>query len=283
MNLKESSIERLIIFLFCLFFLFSFNTVSATEVLKNTGLVQSGIWYSKDPFFEGDKIRIYSIIFNGSDSDILGEIVFEDNKKVICKGEFVSVRGRTQELWCDWMATKGDHEIIAKIIDPKISPIGGTPYPVVLKNNISGVSRVSVDMAKPSLELKVDKNNLSTSSENQNFSTTTNEVEEMFREKLDTLGDGVLNVAPKEIKREDVDETKEKILSYIPDTIKDRFGSASRAIGADKLKEPLSRVVDFLITLYKFIINDPLLIIIIGTYLIWRMMKYIYKKTMRPY
>ena len=138
-------------------------------------------------------------------------------------------------------------------------------------------------MAKPSLELKVDKNNLSTSSENQNFSTTTNEVEEMFREKLDTLGDGVLNVAPKEIKREDIDETKEKILSYIPDTIKDRFGSASRAIGADKLKEPLSRVVDFLITLYKFIINDPLLIIIIGTYLIWRMMKYIYKKTMRPY
>lgn len=267
------------LFLILCFFVFSFTQVFSTEVLKNTGFVQSGIWYSKEPFFEGDKIRIYSILFNGSDSDILGQIVFEDNGKAICKGDFVSVRGRTQELWCDWTATKGEHKIVAKIIDPQVSPIGGKPYPIILKNNISGVSEVFVDKAEPpspALDINKDK-------KEESLSTTTNQVEEKFREKLDTVGNGVLSVAPKEIKKEDIEETKNKILSYVPEIVKEKFSSASSAIGADKLKEPLSRVVDFLITLYKFIINDPLLIIIIGTYVIWKIMKYIYKKTMRPY
>lgn len=269
-------IKNLRVIFVILLSLFIFHPVFATDILKNTGLVNSGIWFSKDPFYEGDKVRIYSILFNGSEYDLIGTILFEDNGNPICKGEFVSVGGRTQELWCDWTASSGDHKIVARILDPKVSPVGGTPYLVSIKNDISGISEVKVG-PKPK---EVEKANVV--EESLNYSTST-PIEEKLRDGLDEVGSGVLKIAPKEISREDVETATDKFISYIPAPIRDKIGDISEKTGLDKLKQPLSYVIDFLVAVYKFIINDPLLIIILGTYFAWRIMKYIYKKTMRPF
>ena len=38
-----------------------------TATIKNAGFIQGNIWFSKNPFFEGDTVRIYSAIINSSD------------------------------------------------------------------------------------------------------------------------------------------------------------------------------------------------------------------------
>ena len=84
------SISRIIFGIFCLY-LFLFTPVFAVETLSNTGFVPSNIWYSKDPFYAGDNIRIYSVIFNGSAKDLRGRINFYNNKALLCTSEFSSL------------------------------------------------------------------------------------------------------------------------------------------------------------------------------------------------
>ena len=85
--------------------------------LKNAGFVPANIWYSKDPFFAGDKIRIYTIIFNGSTYDISGGVEFLDNGVVIGKTNFsLSGGGRVQDVWVDWKAGQGAHTITARLV-----------------------------------------------------------------------------------------------------------------------------------------------------------------------
>ena len=48
MNLK-----KIVIFLFIIFSVFPINNIFAQT--QNVGIIPSNIWYSKDPFEEGDK------------------------------------------------------------------------------------------------------------------------------------------------------------------------------------------------------------------------------------
>ncbi len=254
-----------------LLFLLASVTFASETVLSNTGFIKSGLWYSKDPFFDGDNIRIYTIVFNGSEYDLKGEVFFEDNGKVICKGSFASTVGRTQEIWCDWKATKGEHKITARIVNPKISPIGEALRSVILDNYISGVSERVVDIFIPTKNITTDKN--------ENSTTSVNVTEQKIEQGLNAVRENVNEVVPKEITKEDIDKTKEKIVSYIPESIKNKADSFSKKTGLDKLKDPFSYVIDFFIASYKFIINDPILIIILGSLFIWEILKFFYKRT----
>jgi len=92
---------------------------SATELsVNNAGFVQSSIWYSKDPFYAGDKVRIYTVIFNGSTYDLAGSVEFLDNGTSLGKTTFsLSGNGRAQDLWIDWKASAGNHTITARLVN----------------------------------------------------------------------------------------------------------------------------------------------------------------------
>ncbi len=132
-----------------LFLVFSFSTpvFSAEETpLKNAGFVQGNIWYSKTPFFAGEKIRIYTIIFNGSTEDLTGSVEFLDNGTPIGKSPFsISGGGRVRDVWVDWIAKDGKHTVTAQIIDINSIDALGKKKIVELENRETGKSELLVD------------------------------------------------------------------------------------------------------------------------------------------
>ncbi len=127
--------------------LFGFQySLAAEESVKNVGFLPSNIWYSKDPFFAGDKIRVYTAIFNGSDGDLEGSVEFYDNGSPIGKSGFsLAGGGRLRDVWIDWTATNGNHVISAKIINPKISAPGEEPRLIIVANAETGTNERVVD------------------------------------------------------------------------------------------------------------------------------------------
>ncbi len=109
--------------------------VAATE---NVGFIPSNIWYSKEPFFDGDKIRIYTVIYNSSDQDIAGTVAFSDNGAEIGTTNFSITQGRVQDLWVNWTATAGAHKISASIKDTTTQLPSGEKVAITIANAQAG-------------------------------------------------------------------------------------------------------------------------------------------------
>lgn len=154
-KLKIKNADAFLIFGLCfLFLIFSFSfSFAQTKTLKNIGFVQNNIWYSKDPFFEMDKIRIYTAVFNGSQYDFRGSLEFfvypngtgRVSEKSIGKSSFSLISGAFQVLWVDWVAEGGNKKIYANITEAKISLPGGAEETVVLENSKTGEIEIFID------------------------------------------------------------------------------------------------------------------------------------------
>lgn len=138
------------ILLALLFAIAPFSFAQAADLpVTNAGFVPANIWYSKDPFFTGDSVRIYTIIFNGSTYDLTGDVQFLDNGIVIGTTNFsLSGNGRVQDVWIDWKATSGAHTITAQLINVIANGPKGKQT-VSLDNSVTGKSErtVAVDPA----------------------------------------------------------------------------------------------------------------------------------------
>ncbi len=140
--MKRASAILVIVFLFGVFVI-----PGHAQTAKRFGFIEGNIWYSKDPFFDGDKIRIYSGVVNSTGQDITGSVEFYDGTTLIGKVDFSAVgNGTLQQVWTDWTATKGTHKITAKIIQANIAKVGGGTEPVTLTSNSSGEDNRFVDL-----------------------------------------------------------------------------------------------------------------------------------------
>lgn len=135
-NIKIAILSGVILAGFCS------TAYAQTSVYHNLGFLEGSIWYSKDPFYSGDQIRIYSAVFNSSPDDLLGTVQFYDNGAPIGSRFDFSVQGggRIQDVWTDWTATSGDHKITAKILDAELAPIGKAPQKITVANEKTGES-----------------------------------------------------------------------------------------------------------------------------------------------
>ena len=111
----------------------------------NAGFV-SGLWYSKEPFFAGENIRIYGAIRNHSGYDIDGTLRFFDREQIIGEKKFSAINGELIQEWIDWKVTEGEHEISVKIIDAQRSEPGSGFVSVSLNPTTSDVSKVIADL-----------------------------------------------------------------------------------------------------------------------------------------
>lgn len=133
-------------FILIIFILFANPVFSATPAIENAGFVQSNIWYSKDPFYAGDKVRIYTVIFNGSTYDLSGTVEFLDNGVFIGKADFALANGgRVRDLWVDWKATEGKHMINARFVNV-VSDGPNGKQAVLLGSNEAGKSERVVEL-----------------------------------------------------------------------------------------------------------------------------------------
>lgn len=177
------------------FFIFLLNILcvsfsyAAQQPIKNVGFVPANIWFSKEPFFAGEKVRIYTIIFNGSSYDLEGAVEFLDNGVLIGKTNFsLSSDGRVRDVWIDWEATGGKHAITARIIGATASSASGVKSSVVLDNTETGKSERDVDM-------DTDGDNVGNTEDQDDDEDGISDVDELRSGtnplKKDTDGDGI--------------------------------------------------------------------------------------------
>src|SRR3989344_4963797 len=93
-------------------FLLPINKIIAQT--SNAGFVPGNIWYSTDPFEEGDKIKIYTLIFNPDARELSGTVIFFDNSIFLGKKDFVAPAKGVKDISIDWTAAAGSHSILRK-------------------------------------------------------------------------------------------------------------------------------------------------------------------------
>jgi len=130
---------RNVIFLIAVLFLFgSPFTIAQAQTIENVGFVPNNIWFSKDPFFAGNKIEIFTFLFNCRDEKLTGVLAFYDKDILLGKTDF-SISGgcATKAVSISWTATVGSHTISAKILEAKLHGANSV-QDVVLKTYATG-------------------------------------------------------------------------------------------------------------------------------------------------
>ncbi|MBI4193178.1 MAG: hypothetical protein HY536_00950 [Candidatus Colwellbacteria bacterium] len=119
--------------------------VTARAAGESVGFAPNNIWYSKEEFFDGEEVRIYTVVVNGGSRDLAGAVEFYDNQKLVARTQFsVPPGGRSQEVSTPWTARAGEHEVYAKIANPRVVGEDGRESAIALENTATGVSRRSV-------------------------------------------------------------------------------------------------------------------------------------------
>lgn len=102
---------------------------------SNAGFVPGNIWYSKDPFEEGDKIKIYTVLFNYDQREFSGTVVFFDKTIFLGKKDFTIGARAVKDVSIDWTVSAGDHTIFAKIENAKFLISAGKYEQIYLAGN----------------------------------------------------------------------------------------------------------------------------------------------------
>ncbi|MDD5152939.1 MAG: hypothetical protein PHS95_03035 [Candidatus Pacebacteria bacterium] len=171
-------------------FLVTASVASALDApIKNAGFVNSNIWYSKDSFFAGDKVRIYTVIFNASAYDLTGSVEFFDNDSSIGLVAFsIAGSGRAQDIWVDWVAKEGKHVITARIPVANISGADGKKRSATIENQQAGKSELTID-------LDTDKDGIGNKDDPDDDNDGVSDIDEIKNGtdplKKDTDGDGI--------------------------------------------------------------------------------------------
>lgn len=96
--------------------------MATIENIDDAGFVPGPIWFSKYPVFVGDKVKIYTALYNNSDYKISGEIYFLNNKNEIGVVNFeMMANSGAKNISIDWIASQGEIEIEAEIKNVKIA------------------------------------------------------------------------------------------------------------------------------------------------------------------
>lgn len=152
--MTKKNIGIILLLLFSLLPIFKIYAQSS-----NAGFIPGNIWYSKDPFEEGDQIKIYTLVFNPDDRELSGTVVFFDNNVFFAKKDFTASPKDVKDVSISWTATAGDHVIFAKIENAKFLVSGGQYEEVYLAENETTKSSRTVN--KKVIVNTTDTNNTS--------------------------------------------------------------------------------------------------------------------------
>lgn len=171
------------IIFFSLVLLFTTNLTLASS-LSNTGLIPGQIWYSQSDLIEGETVNIYTAIWNGSENTITAKVEFYDKNVVLGSKEITISSKSVKEAFVSWKISAGDHLISAKIISSSVKESGGIKSVVL--------------------------------------SQTETEKDSQFVSKTIQKEDGTTlasNELVKDQVKNQIENTEEKILEVIPDSI----------------------------------------------------------------
>ena len=117
-----------------------------TSQIDNVGFIETNIWYSKLSPEEGETVKIYSALWNGSDKTIEGRVVFYDKEIILAEKPFVVEGSSVKVISADWKVSIGEHIIKAKIIESQF--VGGNKELVDLSLDTSVTPEIKTVIKK---------------------------------------------------------------------------------------------------------------------------------------
>ena len=136
------SFRKFGIVLLVVFYLLPIQKIFAQTT--NAGFIPGNIWYSEDPFQEGDKIKIYTLIFNPDTRKFSGTVNFFDNNTLLGTKNFTVAATSTEDIFINWTVTAGNHQIYGQIENAKFLTSSGTYVDASLAQNETAKSSRTV-------------------------------------------------------------------------------------------------------------------------------------------
>jgi hypothetical protein len=246
----------------------------------NTGFVSANIWYSKDPFQEGDNVKIYTLVFNPDTRELDGTVFFFDNDVLLGQKDFTVSGSGTKAINVNWTVTAGDHSIFAKIENAKFLVSAGKYEEVYLTNNETQKSDRSV-----SKKIIPTSSNTNTDDTNTISNIAQNTVQTIEDKTPDFITKPVVSTTNsletlRQNTNKDVTTQKEEIQNEIKalDNQKVSKKVSAQAEKPSPLLEPFKYVEVFFLSVLSAILNNKILFYGLLIVIVFFILRFIWRK-----
>ena len=273
MQIFKKELKKIgILFLF-LIYLLPVSTIQAQT--SSLGFIPANIWYSKDPFEEGDKIKIYTFIFNPEDRELSGTVAFYDDTTLLGKKNFVILPKGVKDISIDWTVSAGEHTIFGKIESAKLLISAGKYESVSVTENKTDESIRQVKkkiIPKPSI-----------TENKEGTSDTSNNLQSLIKESTPTFISKpiILVVDNLEEVRENTEATvatkKEEVkkeIEVLKETPKTEEGKGETNVAL----KPWKYVELFFLTILHFALKNKIIFYIVLAIPPFLLLRFIWRK-----
>ena len=116
-----------------------------------------GLWYSEEPIFAEEDVRMYVALRNNAESDLTGKVRFIDNGTVVATKNISAISGRLVEAWADWNPSFGEHRLEVVLSDVYLQAVGeGAEFATVTHAIAEDILFVDFDTDKDGIGNKED-------------------------------------------------------------------------------------------------------------------------------
>ncbi|HAE36687.1 MAG: hypothetical protein UR85_C0008G0025 [Candidatus Nomurabacteria bacterium GW2011_GWF2_35_66] len=276
-------------FIFFILIYFIFIPSYSFGATLATGFIPGQIWYSKDPFIEGDTVKIYTALWNSSFSSLSAKVEFYDKNVILGSRDVVVPALKLQDVSVSWKVTSGDHLISAKIISPSTTT-SGKKEAVIVTNTTTEIDKRFVPVVLTTAEGKP-----ATSSDvlKSQIDKATSSVDDIVPLSISTpvsknigLIDNFREDAFKKISATKI-ETKDRIdeINKIENkTTTDKTSTVQNKVGVeDATEKPITYLKLIFLSILSFIFGSKLVFYAIIVFLVFLIVRFIYRKIRNRY
>jgi hypothetical protein len=270
--------KKVLILVFAFVTIFSFSDYVFAST--TAGFIPGQIWYSKDSLEEGDSVKVYTALWNGSENPIFTKVIFYDKEIVLGTREVTVPSMATKDVSISWQVTAGDHNIHAKIISSTISK-SGKEESVVLTRSATGEDHQYV-----SVKLKKADGETATGSDIVN-SQITNIIDKVVPESLSkNVSSGLDSIDSFRLEKSKIIEDSKKVTEDKIEILKSKTDNVEKSKkidlnSLDVLKKPLFYVELFLLKILAFIFSNKWIFYGIIVFLLFLILRFFYYKIRR--
>lgn len=266
--------------IFILLLIFSFGSISFAYAQGNVGFVENSIWYSQIPKVEGESVKVYTAIWNGSGSEISSHVEFYDGTTLLGSRDIKVSAENISEVFIVWKVTAGEHNISARITKSS-SVVGGVPTNFTVADNSAEGSKISISKkvaidtgaTTPVDTIARKVGDALPAQVAIPVSGLATQVDGFREETLVTIEDNIVD-----IKKEILDMEKPVSKSNTGKVDKNPKLAANSLSGTDK---PIAYVELFFLTCASFIFTNKVVFYGICTILVFLILRFIYRKIRR--
>jgi hypothetical protein len=266
-----------------IFFAFLLLPQAFISAQTNAGFVPANIWYSKDPFEEGDKIQIYTLVFNPDIRELSGNVSFFDKNTLLGKKSITVPPKGVKDISINWTVTAGDHTIFAKLENARFLVSTGKYEDVYLAENQTDSSERTVSkkvVPKKTIEESAPSDGAITEKIDQTLGSIEQTIAASTPKVLSVPILGTANAleSARESMSSGIESKKEAVKGNI-ETLKKQESSKETKEGSkpSAVIKPLKYAELFLFTLLAFIFGHKIIFYGVLLVIFFYLLRYIYR------